>query len=153
LISLQKVETKEGDTVVVVYFDELEKKEVCPVFKAYRTHKVANQKPAPVIIYDYYDSCKNNTSFSIIIDVLIINKKKSFQPEEQHSFIQLKQQRCVIYARKAIAVTYVKFVLPSAFLKDLRKLMKQRMKLRRIIPTSCLVHQFLLCLLPLQEFY
>ena len=36
----------------------MDKKEICPVFKAYRTHKVAKQKPAPVLIYDYYDNCK-----------------------------------------------------------------------------------------------
>lgn len=52
------METKEGDTVVVVYFDDIEKKELCPVFKAYRTHKVAKQRPAPVVIYDYYDNCE-----------------------------------------------------------------------------------------------
>lgn len=55
---LQRVETKDGDTVVIVYFDDLEKKEICPVFKAFRTHKVAKQRPAPVVIYDYYDNCK-----------------------------------------------------------------------------------------------
>lgn len=43
---------------MVVYFDDLDKKELCPVFKAFRTHKVAKQRPAPVIIYDYYDNCK-----------------------------------------------------------------------------------------------
>ena len=57
---MQKVETKDADTVVVVYFDEIERTELCPVFKAYRTHKVAKQRPAPVVIYDYYDSCKYN---------------------------------------------------------------------------------------------
>lgn len=55
---LQKVETKEGETVVVIYFDDVSSKSLCPVVKAYRTHSVAKQKPAPVIIYDYYDSCK-----------------------------------------------------------------------------------------------
>lgn len=49
---------------MVVYFDDMDKKEICPVFKAYRTHKVANQKPAPVVIYDYYDTCK----FGFVID-------------------------------------------------------------------------------------
>lgn len=57
----QRVETKDGDTVVIVYFDDLDKKEICPTFKAYRTHKVAMQKPAPVVIYDYYDNCKINS--------------------------------------------------------------------------------------------
>lgn len=32
-------------------------KEYCPTISAYRTHKVAKQKPVPVSIYDYYDSC------------------------------------------------------------------------------------------------
>lgn len=44
--------------MVIVYFDDLDKKEICPTFKAFRTHKVAEQKPAPVLIYDYYDNCK-----------------------------------------------------------------------------------------------
>ncbi|CAG9797907.1 unnamed protein product [Chironomus riparius] len=60
---VKKVETKEADTVVVVYFDEIERTELCPVFKAYRTHKVAKQRPAPVIIYDYYDSSRRATQF------------------------------------------------------------------------------------------
>lgn len=55
---MKRVETKDGDTIVVVYFDDMDKKEICPVFKAYRTHKVAKQKPAPVLIYDYYDNCE-----------------------------------------------------------------------------------------------
>jgi len=34
------------------------KEEYCPTVSAFRTHKVAKQKPVPVSIYDYYDSCK-----------------------------------------------------------------------------------------------
>jgi CD109 antigen len=52
------VETKESETIVVIYFDDVGSMSLCPVVKAYRTHSVAKQKPAPVIIYDYYDSCK-----------------------------------------------------------------------------------------------
>lgn len=55
---LKKVETKDGDTVVIVYFDDIDTKEIRPQIKAYRTHKVAKQKPSPVVIYDYYDNCK-----------------------------------------------------------------------------------------------
>lgn len=44
--------------MVVVYFDDVGAKKLCPVFKAYRTHGVALQKPVPVIIYDYYDNCE-----------------------------------------------------------------------------------------------
>jgi len=36
------------------------KEEYCPTVSAFRTHKVAKQKPVPVSIYDYYDSCKYN---------------------------------------------------------------------------------------------
>lgn len=49
---------KDSDTIVIIYFDRLESREVCPEIKAYRTHGVAHQKPSPIIIYDYYDNCK-----------------------------------------------------------------------------------------------
>lgn len=55
---VKKVETKNGDTIVVVYIDRLGTQELCFAVDGYRTHKVANQKPSPVIIYDYYDTCK-----------------------------------------------------------------------------------------------
>lgn len=56
--NVKKVETKDGDTVVVIYFDDLGRKELCPTLDAFRTHKVAETKPAPVTVYDYYDNCK-----------------------------------------------------------------------------------------------
>jgi CD109 antigen len=54
----QKIETKCGETVVVLYFDDIGAKKICPVFKAVRAFNVALQKPAPVVVYDYYDNCK-----------------------------------------------------------------------------------------------
>lgn len=42
----------------MVYFDDIGTKQICPDFKAIRTHSVAKQKPAPIVIYDYYDSSK-----------------------------------------------------------------------------------------------
>lgn len=54
----QKIETKDGETVVVVYFDDIGSEKICPEFKALRIHSVAKQKPAPIVIYDYYDSSK-----------------------------------------------------------------------------------------------
>ena len=45
----------------MVYFDDIGTEEIIPEFKAFRTHAVAKQKPAPIIIYDYYDNCKFNT--------------------------------------------------------------------------------------------
>lgn len=38
-------------------------KEYCPTISAYRTHKVALQKPVPVTVYDYYDSSRRARSF------------------------------------------------------------------------------------------
>lgn len=56
--NVQKVETKNMDTTVVLYFNNLTINEYCPTVSAFQTHKVANQKPAAVVVYDYYDSCK-----------------------------------------------------------------------------------------------
>lgn len=49
---------KNGETVVDIYFDQmLPNEDICLEFQGYRSHKVAENKPAPVRIYDYYDSC------------------------------------------------------------------------------------------------
>ncbi|KAG5667283.1 hypothetical protein PVAND_015269 [Polypedilum vanderplanki] len=68
---VKKVETKEGETIVMVYFDDIDSKEICPVFKAYRTHAVAKQKPVPVVIYDYYDNTRRATEFYIPPEISI----------------------------------------------------------------------------------
>lgn len=60
---VKKVETKDGDTVAMVYFDDIDSQQQCPEFKAYRTHAVAKQKPSPVVIYDYYDNTRHARSF------------------------------------------------------------------------------------------
>ncbi|XP_037031199.1 CD109 antigen-like isoform X2 [Bradysia coprophila] len=60
---VKKVETKNGDTTIVVYIDNLGTEELCFAIDGYRTNKVANQKPSPVIIYDYYDTSKKATMF------------------------------------------------------------------------------------------
>nr|XP_036668628.1 alpha-2-macroglobulin [Drosophila suzukii] len=58
------VETKNGDSVVVVYFENLSKSQSkCIPIEAYRTHAVANQKPSSVILYDYYDTNKKATEY------------------------------------------------------------------------------------------
>lgn len=55
--NVKKVETKNADTTFVVYFDHFEvNKVICPVFDAFRAHQVAQQKPVPIAVYDYYDS-------------------------------------------------------------------------------------------------
>ena len=111
------METKEGDTVVVVYFDDIEKKELCPVFKAYRTHKVAKQRPAPVIIYDYYDNCECKEN---IFELIIF--KNYFQHAEPRNFIQQRLLTCVISVMKMIVVKHVKSKHLKEFLSDQEKL-------------------------------
>lgn len=72
---VKRVETKDDDTVVVMYFDGLSKTEICPTLNAFRTHKVANQKPAPVTVYDYYDNSKYFISLNEILieSIILIN--------------------------------------------------------------------------------
>ncbi|XP_034474087.1 pregnancy zone protein isoform X2 [Drosophila innubila] len=58
------VETKNDDTVVVIYFESLPKGEKkCLPIEAFKTHAVANQKPAPIVLYDYYDTNKKATDY------------------------------------------------------------------------------------------
>lgn len=52
-------ETKNGETAVDIYIDQmLPNEDICLSVQGYRSHKVAENKPVPVRIYDYYDSCK-----------------------------------------------------------------------------------------------
>lgn len=37
---------------------QMVRKEYCPTVSAFRTHKVARQRPVPVTVFDYYDQCK-----------------------------------------------------------------------------------------------
>ncbi|XP_051162274.1 thioester-containing protein 1 allele S3 isoform X1 [Leptopilina boulardi] len=61
--NVKRVETKNGDTMVVLYFDKMNVTENCPTVSAFRTHKVAKQKPVPVSVYDYYDSTRRARAF------------------------------------------------------------------------------------------
>ncbi|XP_076663393.1 CD109 antigen isoform X2 [Andrena cerasifolii] len=61
--NVKRVETKNGDTIVILYFDQMNRQEYCPTVSAFRTHKVAKQKPVPVSIYDYYDSSRRARVF------------------------------------------------------------------------------------------
>ena len=64
---VKKVETERDDTKVVVYFETIGKKEKCLTMEAFRTHRVANQKPAPVVVYDYYDQSRRARSFYDVV--------------------------------------------------------------------------------------
>ncbi|GIY91023.1 CD109 antigen [Caerostris darwini] len=63
LQKIKRVETQDGDTNVVIYFDRIGNEEMCVTVPAYRNHKVALQKPVPVKVYDYYDLSKSARMF------------------------------------------------------------------------------------------
>ena len=48
---------------VILYFESLGRSEICPTISAFRTFRVANQKPAYVLVYDYYDQSRRARSF------------------------------------------------------------------------------------------
>lgn len=54
----KKVETKKGNTIIVVYLDNLSITEVCLQVVAYRLCQVAGQKPVSVTVQDYYRTGK-----------------------------------------------------------------------------------------------
>ncbi|XP_026273559.1 CD109 antigen isoform X2 [Frankliniella occidentalis] len=60
---VRRVETKDQDTVIVLYFDKMETKDYCVDVSAIRTHLVSNQKPVPVTVYDYYDQSRRARVF------------------------------------------------------------------------------------------
>merc|ERR1719373_117487 len=64
---VKKIETERADTKVVIYFETIEKREKCLTIEAFRTHRVANQKPAPVVVYDYYDQSRRARSFYDVV--------------------------------------------------------------------------------------
>ena len=66
--------TEREGTKVVIYFESFEKKEICPTVEAFRTHRVAGQRPAYVVMYDYYDQTKQarytlNQNFQIMFRI------------------------------------------------------------------------------------
>lgn len=61
--NVKRVETKDQDTVIVLYYDKMETKEYCTEVSAIRTHFVSNQKPVPVTVYDYYDQTRRARVF------------------------------------------------------------------------------------------
>lgn len=61
---IKKVETQQRDTKVVIYFDYLDRREVCPTLHAYKTVKVTKHRPVPVVMYDYYDNGRTIVSIT-----------------------------------------------------------------------------------------
>ncbi|XP_044316037.1 CD109 antigen [Drosophila rhopaloa] len=60
---IKKVETQNRNTKVVIYFDYLDRREVCPTLHAYKTVKVTKHRPVAVVMYDYYDNARRARQF------------------------------------------------------------------------------------------
>ena len=65
------MDTESKDTKVIVYFDTITRQEICPTIEAFRTYRVANQKPAPVLVYDYYDQSRRAMSFYDVVPATV----------------------------------------------------------------------------------
>ncbi|XP_049537278.1 CD109 antigen-like [Anopheles darlingi] len=61
--AVKKIETKRGDTTLVLYFDNIGEASVTLTVIAYRKHEVTDVKPANAIIYDYYDNTRRCSAF------------------------------------------------------------------------------------------
>ncbi|KNC22908.1 hypothetical protein FF38_00377 [Lucilia cuprina] len=61
---VQRVETKNSDTAIIIYFDYLTAGEVvCFNVNAEKAHAVAKQKPAAITMYDYYNADQRATVY------------------------------------------------------------------------------------------
>ncbi|XP_050320287.1 thioester-containing protein 1 allele R1 isoform X6 [Bactrocera neohumeralis] len=61
---VKRTETKNADSMVIVYFDALKPADSkCVPVRAVKTHAVAKQKPAAVSIYDYYQTNRRATEY------------------------------------------------------------------------------------------
>ncbi|XP_044750502.1 CD109 antigen-like isoform X2 [Coccinella septempunctata] len=62
--NVQRVESKNKFTKVILYFNNVSSIfEYCPTISAFRIHKVANHRPVPVVLYDYYDTSRRARIF------------------------------------------------------------------------------------------
>lgn len=54
--TIKKVESKNDDTLAIIYFDHLSTDPISLKINGFRNHLVSEQKPVPIIVYDYYDN-------------------------------------------------------------------------------------------------
>lgn len=54
--SVKKIETRNGNTVVVIYLDNVGASQICLQVVAYRMCQIADEKPVSVQVYDYYNN-------------------------------------------------------------------------------------------------
>lgn len=56
---IKKVETKDGNTVAIIYFDHLTQELIELNLDGFQQFIVADQKPSSIVVYDYYDNGKH----------------------------------------------------------------------------------------------
>nr|XP_022900872.1 CD109 antigen-like [Onthophagus taurus] len=61
--NVQKVETGDNNRKIFLYFNNITHAGYCPTISAFRTYRVAKEKPAAVLVYDYYDSSRRARIF------------------------------------------------------------------------------------------
>lgn len=61
---VQRIETKNDETIMLLYFDKLlSGKGHCVNIETFKTTEVEERQPAAVVMYDYYDISRFNTEF------------------------------------------------------------------------------------------
>ena len=112
LEKIKRIETQDGDTNVVIYFDRIDEEEMCVNVPAFRNHKVANQKPVPIKVYDYYDLAKSARMFyePRVIEVCSLCEGKDC-PDSCNSVIGVSSSSTVLYSAALIAFASISALL------------------------------------------
>lgn len=60
---VSNVQTQNGDTIIIIYFEYLDASQTCIEVDATLTTNVADQKPSSITIVDYYDTTRKASIF------------------------------------------------------------------------------------------
>lgn len=98
---IKRIETAEGDTKVIIYFDKVTRNEICLTVPAHRASKVSNNRPIAVSIYDYYNRQQtarifyepDQASSCDICDQDTCSALCSSKPKRSEKLISLHEQR------------------------------------------------------------
>lgn len=98
---VKRVDTNNGDTKVIIYFDKVTRDELCLTVPAHRVYMVSNNKPVPVSIYDYYNRQQaarifyepKPASSCDICDSDTCKQACSTKPQKSERLISIHEQR------------------------------------------------------------
>lgn len=91
---VKKIETKNGNTVVVFYLDNVGPIQICLQVIAYRMCQIADEKPVSVQVYDYYNNSEYWRSENILskFNVLPFSNNFNFPVNRKTEFYQTKSK-------------------------------------------------------------